>query len=148
MNLSSPFPNLFNTKQLSSAEVRESCLLTFKLISTPGFIGMSFYIQHERRYERNAPCVFSDSIITNTVKFTHIMGTSFTKLRLCCPWRLSYQHNFTYLLETQYAGRLKLFAEASELFTCSVFQLTFVVHKTASSHCILQEARKIEVGGC
>lgn len=85
MNLSSPFPNLFNTKQLSSAEVRESCLLTFKLISTPGFIGMSFYIQHERRYERNAPCVFSDSIITNTVKFTHIMGTSFTKLRLCCP---------------------------------------------------------------
>jgi hypothetical protein len=51
-------------------------------------------------------------------------------------------------MEMLYAGRLKLFAEAPKLFSHSVFQLTVVVHKTASSHCILQGARKMEVGGC
>jgi hypothetical protein len=46
-----------------------------------------------------------------------------------------------------YAGRVKLFAEASELFTHAVFQFV-VIRKTASSECILQGAKKMEVGGC
>jgi hypothetical protein len=46
-----------------------------------------------------------------------------------------------------YADRVKLFAEASLLFTHAVFQLV-VVRKTASSVCILQGAKKMEVGGC
>ena len=49
--------------------------------------------------------------------------------------------------ETLYTGRVKLFAEASNLFTHAVFQLV-VVRKTASSECILQGSKKMEVGGC
>ena len=40
--------------------------------------------------------------------------------------------------ETLFAGRVKLFAEASELFTYAVFQLVVVVHKTACSKCNFQ----------
>ena len=47
------------------------------------------------------------------------------------------------LRETQYAGRIKLFAEASVLFTNAVFQL-IVVGKTASSECVFQGAK---IGG-
>jgi hypothetical protein len=50
------------------------------------------------------------------------------------------------LRQTLYAGRVKLFAEASELVTDAVFQLV-VVLKTASSERILQGAKNMEVGG-
>jgi hypothetical protein len=45
---------------------------------------------------------------------------------------------------------VKLFAEASELFTQAVFQLVVVVvvRKTASSEFIFRDAKKMEVGGC
>jgi hypothetical protein len=46
-----------------------------------------------------------------------------------------------------YAGSVKLFAEASELFTHAVF-LFVVVLKTGSSEFVLHEAKKLEVGGC
>jgi hypothetical protein len=76
------------------------------------------------------------------------MGTSFTKLRL-------FFHKVSFIInilppplrEMLNAGRVKLFAEASELFTHAVFQLV-VVRKTASSECILQGAKKMDVGGC
>jgi hypothetical protein len=45
------------------------------------------------------------------------------------------------LHETLSAGRVKLFAEESELFTHGAFQLV-VVRKTASSMRILQEAKR------
>jgi hypothetical protein len=48
------------------------------------------------------------------------------------------------LHETLYAGRVKLFAEASELFTHAVFQFV-VVRKTASLECILEGTKKMEV---
>ena len=47
--------------------------------------------------------------------------------------------------ETMCVGRVKLYAEASELLTHAVFQLAVVVRKTASSECILQESKKVEV---
>jgi hypothetical protein len=50
------------------------------------------------------------------------------------------------LREALYAGRLKLSVEASELYTYAVFQFVDV-RKTASSECILQGAKKMEVGG-
>jgi hypothetical protein len=46
-----------------------------------------------------------------------------------------------------YAGCVKLLAEASELFMHTVFQL-LIIRKTASSECILQEAKKMKVRGC
>lgn len=57
---------------------------------------------------------------------------------------------FPHLRETLYTGRVKLFAEASELFTQAVFQLVVVVvvRKTASSEFIFRDAKKMEVGGC
>ena len=54
---------------------------------------------------------------------------------------LHYQHTFLPpMSETQYAGRVKHYAEASEFFTHAVFQLV-VLLKTVSSECILQRAR-------
>jgi hypothetical protein len=41
---------------------------------------------------------------------------------------------------------MKLFAEASELFTHDVFQL--ITHKKTSLECIHQWAKKMEFGGC
>jgi len=46
--------------------------------------------------------------------------------------------------EKLYAGRLELFAEASEIFTHAVFQHV-VDRQTASSECMLQGAKKMEV---
>jgi hypothetical protein len=51
------------------------------------------------------------------------------------------------LRETLYAGRVKLFAEASELFTRVVFQLV-VGRKTASTEGIIQGPKNMEVEGC
>jgi hypothetical protein len=48
---------------------------------------------------------------------------------------------FLPLGETLYAGRLKLFAEASEIFTHAVIQHVFD-RKTASSECMFQWAKK------
>jgi hypothetical protein len=81
------------------------------------------------------------------MKFTYIVGTSFTKLRLFF-YKASFIINTLLppLREALYAGRVKLFAEASELFTHSVFQVVF--RKTASPECILQGAKKVGVGGC
>jgi hypothetical protein len=53
---------------------------------------------------------------------------------------------FPPLRQTLYAGRVKLFAEASVLFTHAVFQLV-VVRKTASTERILLGAKNIYVGG-
>jgi hypothetical protein len=46
-----------------------------------------------------------------------------------------------------YASGIKLFAEVSELFMHAVFQL-IVIRKTAYLEGILQEVKKMEVGGC
>jgi hypothetical protein len=47
-------------------------------------------------YESNAFCFFSQIIITFISKFTYIMGTSLTKLRLFFPKSLlHYQHTFS-----------------------------------------------------
>jgi hypothetical protein len=58
------------------------------------------------------------------MKFTYIMGTSCRKLGLFCH-KVVFIINtvFPPLRETLYAGRIKLFAETSELFTYAVFQL-------------------------
>ena len=45
-----------------------------------------------------------------------------------------------------YAGYVKLFAEALELFIHVVLQL--VVHKMASSEFIIQGAKKMDIAGC
>jgi hypothetical protein len=74
------------------------------------------------------------------------MGTFFTKLRAFFPQILHYDTLFPPLHETLYAGRAKIFTEASQLFTQPVSQP--VVHKTASSECILQATKKLEVGEC
>jgi hypothetical protein len=75
------------------------------------------------------------------------MGISLTKQRL-------FFHKVTFIINTisplvhgtLYAGRVKFFAEASELFMNAVFQLV-LFRKTESLECNLQEAKKMEVGG-
>jgi hypothetical protein len=54
---------------------------------------------------------------------------------------------FPPLRETLHTSCVKFLAKASELLTHAVFQLV-VVRKTASSECILQGGKKVEVGGC
>ena len=49
-----------------------------------------------------------------------------------------------FFCETLYAGRLKLFAEVSKLFSHLVFHLV-VVRKTASSEYIFQGAKELEI---
>jgi hypothetical protein len=60
------------------------------------------------------------------------MGILFIKLRLFPQSPLHLKHAFSALGETLYAGRVKPFAEASELITHAVSQLV-VIRKTASS---------------
>jgi len=50
------------------------------------------------------------------------------------------------LSETQDAGRVKVYAEASELFTHAVFQLV-ILRKTASSEFILHRTRGCKTVG-
>jgi hypothetical protein len=69
------------------------------------------------------------------------MGTSFTKLTFSHKVPFIINALFPPLRETQYAGSVKLFAEASELFKHAVFQF-IVVGKTASSECILPGGQK------
>jgi hypothetical protein len=54
---------------------------------------------------------------------------------------------FPPLRKTQYVGRVKLLAEASEFFTHAVLQV-LVVGKTASLECAHQAAKNMEVGRC
>jgi hypothetical protein len=69
------------------------------------------------------------------MKGTYNMGTSFMELRF-------YFHKITFIFiilfttlhETQYTGHLKLLAEASGLFTHSLFYL--IICKTACLECI------------
>jgi hypothetical protein len=102
---------------------------------------------HEGEYGSNV-CPFSECIITVTTKFTYILGACFTNLRL-----FFYKVSFVIttflppLCEILYAGRVNLFAEASELFTYAVFQF-IVCRKMASLECILQGAKKVEGDRC
>lgn len=79
------------------------------------------------------------------MKFTRVITTSFTKLTL-------FFHKVFVLInkllppEMLCAALLKLFAEALKVFMHAVFQLV-VVRKTVPSEFVLQEARKMEVGG-
>jgi hypothetical protein len=76
-----------------------------------------FFQYYKRRYEITPPIFLSETIITIVIKFTYIIGTVFINLRL-------FFHKFSFIIntlfpplqETLYAGRVKLFAEASKLF--------------------------------
>jgi hypothetical protein len=59
-----------------------------------------------------SPIFFSETVITSIMKFTHIKGLSFRKLRLFFH-KLSFIFNklFPHLHETLYASHIKLFAE-------------------------------------
>jgi len=88
---------------------------------------------YEGRYESNTSYFFSETIVTIITKFTHIVGTSCTKLR-SFSHKICFTVNtiFISLRETLCADRVKPFAEGSELFTHAVLQLVFV-STTASS---------------
>ena len=76
------------------------------------------------------------------------MCTYVTKLRLFC-------HEFSFIINTRLPTlrkelntfRAQLFAEAPKLFPHDEFQHV-LVRKTASSECILQGAKNMEVRGC
>ena len=73
------------------------------------------------------------------------MGTRFTKFSLSAhKVSVIFNTNFPPLHEMLYAGRVKLFAEASELFTHAIFYLMFV-SRTASSERIFQGTKTSEV---
>jgi hypothetical protein len=71
----------------------------------------------------------------------YIMGTSFTKFRLFFH-KVSFVFNtfFSSLCEALCADYVKLFTQASELFTHAMLQHV-IIHKMASSDCIPQEAK-------
>jgi len=88
----------------------------------------------------------SESIITVTVKFGYVMFTSY-KVEIIFQRVFSIINpRFSLFREKINAGRLKLFAEASELFRHSVFRL--VICKTSSSKCIFQGNKKMELAVC
>jgi hypothetical protein len=67
------------------------------------------------------PPIFSQKLqFTIMIAFTYTLGTSFTELRLFFH-KISYINNTVFLTMPVYAGSLKLFAEASEIFTHVVF---------------------------
>lgn len=66
------------------------------------------------------------------MKFTYTIGTSFTKLSLFFHKLLFIMNTlFPLLPEMLYTGHINVFAETSELFMHTMFEL-IVVHKTAS----------------
>jgi len=85
---------------------------------------------------------------TIVTKFTKTMSTNFIKLRL-------FFHKVSFIINTRFptlhemldGSHVRLFVEVSELFTHAVFQLD-IIHKIASLECVLQEAKKLEVGRC
>jgi hypothetical protein len=74
---------------------------------------------------------FSELITAIVMQFTHFTGTSFTKLKLFLH-QVSFIINtlFPLMRETLYAGRVKLSADASELFT----QMCFSSSSSAKRH--------------
>ena len=75
------------------------------------------------------------------------MGISYIKHRLFFRKVSSAIKTISPLVRgTLYAGRAKLFAEASELLANAVFQVVFL-RKTSSSEYNLQGAKQMEVGG-
>jgi hypothetical protein len=95
----------------------------------------------EGRYDRNDSYSFpSETVITVVIKFTYIMSTSSTNVRLFFQ-KFSISNTLcTPLLEILHAGSVQTFAETSELFMHALFRL--VVRKTASSECIIQGGQK------
>ena len=91
-----------------------------------------YVCMYECRYESKASCFFSENIITIITKFAYIMRVAITNLRLFFH-KIFFHTNtvFPRLPQTLYAGRVKLFAEASEFFPLAVFQFVFD-GKTAS----------------
>ena len=87
--------------------------------------------------------LFSGTNITTIIKFTHIMGTSFTNLSL-------FFHESSFIInilsnpcERRCAPlNTKFYAEVSNIFTYAMFQL--VTCKMASSHSIRQGAKTME----
>jgi hypothetical protein len=81
------------------------------------------------------------------MKFTRVVGTVFTALIFFFTWVFFIINTLLPpMRETLYAGRMKPSAEASGLYTHTVFQPTF--RKTASSECTLQWAKEMGVRGC
>jgi len=76
------------------------------------------------------------------------MSVTFTKVRLFSPeFFFIFNTYFPSLWQTLHAGRIKLLAQALEIFTHAVCQLV-VVRKMAFSEYILQGSKKLEVGEC
>jgi Na+-driven multidrug efflux pump len=76
------------------------------------------------------------------IKFAYNTGATLTNVRLFFHKIFFYMNIvFPHLPQTLYAGRVKLFFEASEFFLLLVFQL-FVDGKTASSKSVLQGTNK------
>lgn len=91
------------------------------------------------------PIFFSENIITMIMKFAYSMAAAITNLRLFFH-KIFFRMNmiFPHLPQTLYAGRVKVFAEASEFSPLAVFQ--FVVDgKTSSLRSFFQGAKKMEV---
>lgn len=99
-------------------------------------------------HTNNATCLFLNNYSYSCKKiYIYHEYMCFTELTLHFPKSSSLPpHFFPLLLAIVYASHVKLFAEASELFTHAVFQLV-IVCKMASLECILQGAKKMVVGG-
>jgi hypothetical protein len=87
-------------------------------------------------------------MITIKMHCTYITDTPFTALRLFLH-KVSFTIDtlFPPTRETLYAGRVEPSAETLGFYTRAFLQLV-VFRKTASSECILQGAKNMEVGGC
>jgi hypothetical protein len=94
------------------------------------------------------PVFFSVTTVTVVMKFTYIVSIHALQIWHYISTKSSSlpPHFFPPLLAILYASRVKLFAESSELFTHTLFQLV-IVYKMASLECILQGAKKMAVGG-
>jgi hypothetical protein len=90
------------------------------------------------------PVFFTENTII--IKVTHIMGTSFTHLRLFLHKVFIIDALTPPMYEILCVSRINSLVEASKVFTPTVFQIV-VFRKAASSECILQESKKMEVGG-
>jgi hypothetical protein len=101
---------------------------------------------YEGWYESIASYFSSETVCTIVLKFTYIMGKSFTKLMIFSHKIPIMNTLFPPLCEMLYSIHVKIFAEALEHFTHIVFQL--LVHRTVSLEYILQGAEKMEIGLC
>ena len=86
-------------------------------------------------------------MITIIIKYTHVTGTflkSWDYFSRKSPTSLQIHFFFTFASDNV-CRRVKFFAKASKLFTLAAFHVVVVARKTASSECILQGAKKMEV---